>query len=383
MATESFLPRSNGVVNSVIQCSKELLELGHQVEIICPGEGPNLVNGVKVHRVSSFAVDPVAQVDFATVTVGRIRTLVERFQPDVVHCASPVLLGEKVAKISRALGIPTVAIFQTDLSGFALHYGMNAWLAKKLIDKRVKKVHEGMDLTLAPSIHSRDYLENLGVSAVKIWRRGVDLAAFTPKLRSEAIRASWNREPNTVFVGYVGRLAPEKKIMNMGAISRFESGSRRNVQLVFIGDGPSKNALQEQFPDGVFTGKLSGVDLYSSLASLDVVVTTGENETFCQVIQEGFASALPVVAPAIGGPLDLVEHDETGFLYHPGNQRELAEYVSLLVNDESKRMRMGLAAQAKVQNRSWRALTVELLAHYQSVITPEFHREKFHREKVA
>ena len=364
MSAETYLPRTNGVVNSVYQTSKELTEMGHVVEIVCPGDGPKNVGGITVHRVPSIAVDRFAQLDLATVGFRSLRKIIEAFNPDVIHLASPFLLGEKIARLARELRIPTVAIFQTDLSGFAAAYGVKSVMARRFIDNRLRKIHSEVTLTLAPSMSSLNYLNALGVQNVKVWRRGVDTRSFSPSRKDEFLREKWNAGANTVVVGYVGRLAPEKKIFNLSSITTLRNTSEARVQLVFIGDGPSRQKLQEAFPDGVFMGKLSGKELYSAVASLDVVVTTGENETFCQVIQEAFASGVPVVAPAIGGPLDLVTPGFNGLMYSPGNRDELAHCISELVKDGDKRRLMGKNGYEEIQDRTWRNLTLELINHY-------------------
>jgi phosphatidylinositol alpha 1,6-mannosyltransferase len=111
-----------------------------------------------------------------------------------------------------------------------------------------------------------------------------------------------------------------------------------------------------------------GEDLARIYASLDVFVHTGPFETFGQTVQEAAASGLPVVAPASGGPLDLVDDGATGYLVAPGDPGELASAGGKLAADPALRATLGAAARRRVLGRTWSALTDELLAHYAAVI---------------
>jgi phosphatidylinositol alpha 1,6-mannosyltransferase len=111
-----------------------------------------------------------------------------------------------------------------------------------------------------------------------------------------------------------------------------------------------------------------GQDLARIYASLDVFVHTGPFETFGQTIQEAAASGLPVVAPAAGGPLDLVADGVTGYLVPPGDPGRLTEAVTRLAADPALRAQFSQAARRRVLGRTWSALTDELLDHYEAVI---------------
>ena len=74
-----------------------------------------------------------------------------------------------------------------------------------------------------------------------------------------------------------------------------------------------------------------------------------------------------MVAPASGGPLDLVEDGATGYLVSPGDPDELAAAVGRLAASPGLRERLGEAARRRVLARTWSALTDELLGHYAAV----------------
>jgi phosphatidylinositol alpha 1,6-mannosyltransferase len=97
-------------------------------------------------------------------------------------------------------------------------------------------------------------------------------------------------------------------------------------------------------------------------------VHTGPFETFGQTIQEAAASGLPVVAPATGGPLDLVADGVTGFLVPPCDGDALSTAIGQLIADPSLRDRMGEAARRRVLGRSWPALVDELIGHYAAIL---------------
>ena len=141
-----------------------------------------------------------------------------------------------------------------------------------------------------------------------------------------------------------------------------------NAVLALAGDGPERAWLERQIPDAVFTGMLAGQGLARAFASLDVFVHTGEAETFCQTVQEAQASGVPVIAPAVGGPLDLVDPGRTGMLYDPEDRKSLRRTVSKLVADQALRDSLAATALGAVSGRSWACVVDDLVrVHYAAV----------------
>ena len=149
-----------------------------------------------------------------------------------------------------------------------------------------------------------------------------------------------------------------------------------DTQVVVVGDGPERDALALRLPDAIFTGQLRGEDLAAAVASFDVFVTPGELETFGQTIQEAMASGLPVVAPASGGPIDLVDPSRTGWLYEPGDLLGLRDHVADLVGDDAKRRAMGRSAREATEPRTWAGICAQLVRHYDEAIALK--REQLH-----
>jgi phosphatidylinositol alpha 1,6-mannosyltransferase len=104
------------------------------------------------------------------------------------------------------------------------------------------------------------------------------------------------------------------------------------------------------------------------MASMDVLVTTGENETFCQVIQEAMASKLAVVAPNVGGPVDLIEDGIDGALYQPGENLDIRKKVLLAISDSEKLSAIADAGYKRVQSKTWESICEELFAIFTEVV---------------
>ena len=373
IGAESFIPRSNGVTNSVARTIRFLTAAGHQVLIVAPGDGPTDFEGLPVIRIPAISLKSWATVDISAVTVGRLIKIISEFKPDVIHLASPFLLGAQIRKAANRLDVPTVAVYQTDVSGFASFYGLS--VAKNIGDARIYRIHRKADLTLSPSTDSTHYLEGLGIQRIRHWGRGVDLEQFNPAWRSNDLRKSWGADRETCVIGFVGRLAPEKQVEKLCALAGLDYLSEVKSRIVIVGSGPSAEKIAEKLTDAHFTGQLHGDELSRAIASFDILVTTGENETFCQVVQEGMAARVPVVAPKSGGPIDLITHGVDGFLYEPGDVFSLRKYVLKLMRDKELSEYIAQSGYEKVQTRTWTEVCGELLGHYQEAIFNRENRE--------
>jgi phosphatidylinositol alpha 1,6-mannosyltransferase len=359
VVTESFLPTVNGVTNSVCRILEHFAHRGHQALVITPGQGPDEYAGHRVVGVPGVSL-PGYRSFVLGLPMARLARLVADFRPDVLHLASPVFLGAAGSAAARKLGVPSVAVFQTDIAGFARRYGFRG--TDRAIWGWLRHVHRQVDRTLVPSSATLDQLRDRGIERLAMWRRGVDTTRFDPRHRCAALRARLAPGGETV-VGYVGRLAGDKRVHLLGHLADLPG-----VRLVVVGDGPAAGRLRERLPGAEFPGFLSGDALSTLYASLDVFVHTGADETFCQAIQEAMASGLPVVAPAVGGPLDLVQPGRTGLFYDPDSVAGLRSAVRCLADQPDLRAAYGRRARQAVRDRTWQRVGDELLDHYVDVL---------------
>lgn len=351
----------NGVTGSVLQILRHLERRGHEGHVVAPAAVgvPTEISGARIETIPSLALPGYRHVRVGTSSARRVASSLARFQPDVVHLASPFALGWRGVLAAERLNLPVVAAYQTDVAAYTERYRIAATTG--IAQTHIARLHRRATMTLAPSADSARQLTSLGIDRVRRWGRGVDADRFRPSRRTSALRAGWGSE---IVIGYVGRLAPEKQVEDLTAL-RGILGTR----LVIVGDGPSRARLESLLPEALFLGHLDGDALADAIASFDLFVHPGESETFGQTLQEAHASGVPVIATGRGGPLDLVRMGIDGWLYRPGDLDDMRMRVVDLVGDARKRRAFGEAGWQAVQERSWESVCDQLLGHFDEART--------------
>ncbi|MBN9643905.1 glycosyltransferase family 4 protein [Corynebacterium mendelii] len=360
---ESFLPNINGVTGSVLKVLDHLAAHGDRAVVIAPaarqGEKQHThYRGFPIVRVPAVMVPRIDSLPVGVPVPAIIRVL-KSFGPDIVHLASPFVLGGAGALAARQLKLPSVAVYQTDVAGFATQYRLSALVNAAWEWTRV--VHNAATVTLAPSTPAQQALAAHGVQRIHRWGRGVDTELFSPDKRCAALRRSWTRGTAETVVGFVGRLAAEKKVHRLAAIDADD-----RYQLVIVGDGPKKDELAAQLPGAVFTGALSGEKLARAYASFDVFCHPGEHETFCQTIQEAQASGVPVIGPNAGGPIDLIAGTGTGLLLDPDSYGD--RIIGAVDTVTADRAAMSAACLERIATCTWPQVTGRLRGYYSQAI---------------
>ncbi|MGN6792280.1 MAG: glycosyltransferase family 4 protein [Streptosporangiaceae bacterium] len=361
--TESFPPDVNGVASTAMRVAEHLAARGHQPLVIAPRPArrlPSVRTDFPVVRVPSVGLPlyPGFRVGLPSPPV---RAAIAAHRADVVHLAGPVVLGAAGAAAACQLGVPFVAVYATDMAAYARAYHLGS-AGEAFCWRHLRGIHNTAVRTLAPSSATAATLRAQGFDRVHVWGRGVDTVRFDPVRRSQRLRDDL-APAGEVIVGYVGRLAAEKRLDLLSDVCRLPG-----VRLVIVGAGPAETAARRALSGAVFLGQREGDELARLYASLDIFVHSGPHETFGNTLQEAAASGLPVVAPAAGGPIDLVADGVTGFLVPPCDQGALASAVSRLARSPELRAAQGVASRLAVLDRTWPRRCAELTSHYQAAL---------------
>ncbi|MDQ7904731.1 glycosyltransferase family 1 protein [Phytohabitans sp. ZYX-F-186] len=360
---ESFPPDVNGVAHSVVRIAEHLVRRGHTPLVIAPAPSSSTRGLTGVHPFPVIRVPSMPLPRYRSLRLGlpgpKLTEALVSHAPDMVHLACPFLLGARGVALAQQRRMPCLAVYQTDVAAYARTYV--GW-GEAAVWKWMRTIHNGADRTLAPSTRSAADLVAHGIQRVWLWQRGVDTVRFDPAKRNDLVRKAL--APNgEVLVGYVGRLAAEKRVDLLAKTSELPG-----VRVVIVGDGPARRDLEKALPTAVFLGARHGGQLARLFASFDIFAHTGPHETFGQTIQEALASGLPVVAPSAGGPLDLVTPGVNGTLVPPEDADALAGAVAELATDGELRRQYGTNARSGVEGRTWSAVGDELIAHYESIL---------------
>lgn len=366
LVTETFLPKVDGIVNTLCRLLDHLEARGHQSLLFAPEGGPAQVASTPVLSYEGHAFPLYPELKLVPPLVDLTEPL-DRFRPDVIHVLNPVSLSISALRYANTRGVPVVASYHTDVPGFAERWGLGMF--SPFLWGYFRWLHNQADLNLCPSGVTQRELVAQGFRRVKVWSRGVDTTLFHPRRRTDGWRERLTGgAPDAPLLLYVGRVSMEKRIDWLRPVLDAVPGAR----LAIVGDGPHRPALEAMFAGTptVFTGFLSGHELACAYAAADVFVFPAANETLGNVVLEAMASGLPVVAARSGGPLENVVHNETGLFFDPEDPADLLHAVRALTMDLPRARALGAAGRVRVRDRSWASVLDGLLDDYESLIVP-------------
>ena len=361
--SDTYAPDVNGVAMTLGRWCAGLRRLGHRVYVTHTSQGSDIGEDERV-------VASVPLLGYEGVRLGMPQWFSFKRQwgvdrPDVVYVATQGPLGYSAIHVANQLSIPVVAGFHTYFQDYMAKYRVGG--LAPYASAYLKKVHQGADCTLVPSMDVRARLVELGYDHVKVVGRGVDAKLFTPSVRCDRLRQSWGCGAHALVALIVGRVASEKNF-ELG-IQAFEEMRRMlpDVVCVVVGDGPIRQALEKKYSWVRFVGFQSGHDLARYYASSDILVFPSETETFGNVVLEGMASGLSVVAYDYGAAGHHIEDQVNGFKVAKGDFNAfLSKSIEALDVERVGQLRS--LARAKAESLSWDRIVSDLEANFAEVV---------------
>jgi glycosyltransferase involved in cell wall biosynthesis len=190
---------------------------------------------------------------------------------------------------------------------------------------------------------------------------GIDVPARSTLEDAAAVRREFGIAPEVTIIGMIARVAPAKDFPTLIRSARMIVGHTPHVCFLIVGDHSAVDLNRRHFDEVrqmISEADLSSYFVFTDhrndaarlLSAMDIFVLSTRTEGLPLVILEAMAQAKPVVATAVGGVPELVRDQETGFLHTLGDHEHQASQLTLLVEDESLRHRLGEAGRSVVQS---------------------------------
>lgn len=343
MVSAGFWPAVGGAERQALELSRELSARGVGVRVLTRRVGCSdareSVHGVEVRRLPVYGTGALDSLSFLVGALGWL--LKHDAEYDAIHAhlaGSPALAA---ALAGRVLGKPVLVKLGGGRGIGELAVSSRSTLGR--LKLRLLVLLRPRFLAVVPDL-AEEAREHLGPDIdLEVLPNGVDTRRFAPVSADEkkALRASlgWS---GTVFL-YTGRLSWEKRLPWFAEL--WDEATRgRDASLILVGDGPEKAAL-ESLPSGRLKILPPADDTAPYYAAADAFVLPSASEGLSNSLLEAMASGLAIVASAVGGTAQTVEHGKTGYLFAKDDGAEAASLARRVLDDPAEAAKLGAAAR--------------------------------------
>jgi glycosyltransferase involved in cell wall biosynthesis len=285
---------------------------------------------------------------------------IDAHQPDAIHISTPGPVGIVGYIAARMLRVPVVGVYHTDFPAYIDDLFEHDPAFSRAIRFAMSTFYKPFSAVFTRSHEYIARLEELGIdrSICVGLKPGMQTRRFRPDFRQPGVWAEHAIPAHSVKVLYVGRLSIEK---NMPMLTRVWKAAHDalaarglSASLVLVGDGPYRQEMQREL-DGYnahFLGFRYGDELSRLYASSDLFVFPSVTDTLGQVVMEAQASGLPALVTNVGGPQEIVRHQQTGLVLPSHDISPWVQAIVTLASDQSLRESLGRAAHEHLQSFS-------------------------------
>ncbi len=365
---EILLPDFDGAVRTMYQIIRRIPKERFEFLFIC-GVGPGKIEGFECVTIPSFTL-PI-NVNYKMALPGlaqsRLKQKLRDFRPDVIHIATPALLGAFACNYAQAARLPVMTIYHTHFISYVDYYLKHTpfliGLVKQQITAGQRAFYNQCSQVNVPSESMADELRRIGVesSRIQLWKRGIDTRLFHPGKRDRDRMAAITGNDAPIIL-FASRLVWEKNLETLFSIYQVLQERNLPYQLVVAGSGLAEKACRQRMPKAIFTGKVDHERLSVLYASSDAFVFPSVSETYGNVVLEAMASGLPCVIADGGGSRDFVENGVNGFRCSPFDARDYVDKLQLLLESPALLQQFSENGLTYSRTHSWDRLTATYFA---------------------
>ncbi len=343
IATDVYLPQLSGIADSVDTLATELIKAGHDVRVYAP-RVKGAVDPPHVRRLPAWAVPGSGGGLELVFPVGLKRDLKD-FRPDVVHVHMFSSVGWAAVRAARRLHVPVVGTDHTFPADYLHYLRLNFGWLKTAVKKFAAAFYNRCRIVTAPSHSLIDELKAYGLkSPAVVISNPIRVDLFRPLDKRPEVKRKLGIGPEAVLL--FGRLAAEKNLDF--AVDIFAGvAERRRAELVVVGDGPYRHALEKLIADRHLTprvrflGELRGEALNEALNACEVYLITSKSETQSMTLLQASAAGLPVVAIRAGALPEYVTDGQTGYIVDEADRDRFIDLLVSVIDDRGFARRLG------------------------------------------
>ena len=345
-----------------------LLRQGVQVRVYSPTvEEPAFEPTGDLVDVPAIPIPGRSEYRLPIALPARVRRDLKEFAPNIVHVSSPDLVGHRAVSWARRHKVAAVASVHTRFDTYLAYYHLQA--LEPLARGIMRRFYHRCEMVMAPAESTAAILRAQRMNRdITIWTRGIDRDQFNPERRDMEWRRSVGIADDEMVIAFLGRVVMEKGLdIFTDAVRAFATHGFKYHVLV-IGEGPARSWFEEQLPEAIFTGQLTGNELSRALASADVFFNPSITEAFGNVTLEAMACGLPVIAADATGATNLVRTGVTGTLGDGTDPDEFAEALANYARNPETRRRHGSAGLEVAKTMDWDTINSAVIRAYKHAI---------------
>jgi len=360
---EILIEDFDGASRTMFQIISRIDQQQFEFLFIC-GDGPAELFGFECLSIPTIAVPFNKRYSMAIphLAGAQLKNKLADFAPDVIHIATPSLLGHFALDYARDVQLPVLTIYHTHFISYIDYYLSKMPFLVDLVKAKLTAGHKSFynkcEIVYVPSETIADEMEEMGItpSRLKIWKRGIDTNLFSPQKRNTEFlkHVTGNDNPNILFVS---RLVWEKNLDTLFKIYDYCASRNLNYNFIVAGDGTAMKTCQQRMPKAIFTGNLQHERVAELYASADVFLFTSISETYGNVVLEAMASGLPCVIADGGGSADFIRQGDNGFKCSPNNEASYVEKIEIILQDGDLRQRFSDKGRRYSLDLNWNKLT--------------------------
>lgn len=382
IANDQHWPMVSGVATAVRTLAQALSAEGHEVLVVAPsqtGRRSHEVDGnYTIVRVLSLKAPFRDNYRIPVTSQHEMRTIIEEFQPDIIHVQTQIVVGLSVLRVGIKLGIPVIAANHAMPENVIMHFKPLKPLSrpiKFLLSRYGLELYRGAELINMPTQSAVNLYENSTVKVPKVAiSNGIDLSLYKPGEVPVAFKKKFGLPTDgTPVVAYVGRLDGEKHVdVLLRAIAIV--AKKVPVKCLIVGGGAVEEDLHAltkklKLQDTViFTGRVSEEDKIMLQRAHDIFAMPSPAELQCLALLEAMASGKPSVAVNVGALSELCQNGKSGYLVEVDNVEMFAKSLEKLLVDKTTRTKFGKESVKIAQRHDIKQVVKDFVAIYTAAI---------------